>query len=192
MSGVARNSLQDKPGPLPDDPECNHRGQLPQDPPPEFCRHCDCAANFAVPHPNGLGQCLALCPWHLARYLEAYPDQEAQLRDRFDLDDYLPEAAWLGLDDLPSRTEVEGAEDRWELLALDQRGFGYYADDLDEIESVAVYATGDWSSVDELISVPEDSTIRDVCDRIADVHGLACVPGDVADRCAEANGGDGR
>ena len=33
MSGVVRNTLHYQSGPL-DEQECNHRGQLPRDPPP--------------------------------------------------------------------------------------------------------------------------------------------------------------
>jgi|AntRauTorcE11898_2_1112593.scaffolds.fasta_scaffold12453_1 hypothetical protein len=189
MSGVVQNTLHDSPGPL-DDQECNHRGQLPRDPPPEFTQHCEEIAVFAVPHPNGLGQCLALCPWHLERYLDAYPQKAQRLTERFDsLEDRRPDVAWLGLDDLPPQTTVSGEDDRWQLLALDQRGYAYYVDSLDAVSAVALYAPGDWKQYDEFISVPESATVRDVCDRIADVHGLAALPKTVRERCARGEGG---
>jgi hypothetical protein len=178
MSGIAKNTLRDQPGPLDDSTECHHRGQLPQDPPTEYTQHCQQTAVFAVPHPNGLGQCLGLCPWHLARYLDAYPERRDTLATRFDLDDHVPETPWLVLDDLPSRTRVADEDDRWHLFALDQRGHAYYAPQFDGPDEIAVYATADWEHYDELIAPPDGASTRIICDHIADVHGLAALPDD--------------
>lgn len=189
MSGVARNTLSDTPGPLPDAQECNHCGQLPQDPPTEFTQHCEQDAVFAVPHPNGLGQCLGLCPWHLTRYVEAFPDHAERLRQRFDLNEYLPDEAWTSLDDLPSTTTVDGEDDRWPLFAFDQRGHAYYADCVEDPSHVAVYAPADWELYDEWFNVPAGASMRDVADHIADAHGLAALTTDVVDNCRSSGGG---
>jgi hypothetical protein len=181
MSGVAKNTLADHPGHLENDQECDHRGQLPQDPPTEFTQHCEQTAVFAVPHPNGLGQCLGLCPWHLARYLDAYDDRQRRLSAKYDLDQHLEDEPWLGLDDLPQHTHVPDDDDRWQLLALDQRGHAYYVDDRNDPSGVAVYANGHWQHYDEFFVPPEGSAVRDICDHIADVHGLAALPSDVVD-----------
>jgi len=181
MSGIAKNTLRDQPGPLDETTECHHRGQLPQDPPTEFTQHCQQDAVIAVPHPNGLGQCLALCPWHLARYLDAYPEKRDHLAGRFDLEQHKPDTPWLDLDDVPNQTHVDGEDDRWHLFALDQRGHAYYAPTVHDPDGVAVYASNDWEHYDEFFAPPERATTRDICDHIADVHGLAALPDDVVD-----------
>lgn len=85
---------------------------------------------------------------------------------------------------------MSGVDGRWQLLALDQRGHAYYADDLENIAAVAVYSEADWELFDEYINVSTEATVRDVCDRIADVHGLAGLPDDVIDRCTGSSGGE--
>lgn len=187
--GRACNTLRDQPGPL-EDEQCDHRGQLPQDPPPAFTQSCTETAAFGVPNPNGYGQCVALCSWHLARYLDAFPDTASSLRDRLDdLDEHLPDQAWTSLDQLPPTTDVVGDDDRWPLFAFDQRGHAYYADCIENPSQVAVYAPGEWELYDEWVNVPAGANTRDVADNIADAHGLAALSTDVVEHCRSSGGG---
>lgn len=190
--GDCRHTFGDEPGPIDADQECDHSGQLPQDPPFQYVQDCETTATFAVRHPGGLGQCIAFCPWHLARFLDAYPEREERLREHFQLDQHLPDDGWIGLDDLPSYTQVQGEDDRWPLFAFDQRGRAYYTDVLENPRGVAIYADGDWEMYDAYVNVPRESTLRDVVDKIADLYGLAALPSQVVDRCSRSNGGDGQ
>jgi hypothetical protein len=159
----ARNTSLDEPGPLQDE-TCDHDGQLPQDPPALFTNPCEQPATFAVPNPSGFAQCVALCPWHLARFVDAFSEKANRLRERFDLDQHLPDECWLSHEDLPPSTQVVDQDDRWPLFAFDQRGHAYYVDAVDDPSAVAVYAPSQWELYDEWYNGPAGASPRDVVD----------------------------
>jgi hypothetical protein len=114
---------------------CDHGGPaLPTDPDDlDLFGPCDAAGAVHTPWPQTqvVGS-VVVCEWHLARLLAAYPDLEAKLRERFaeqdhDLDDYLPDHAFVSLDDAPAEFPYD--DGLWFRCGLDQRGEAHYRRD---------------------------------------------------------------
>lgn len=129
MSRTATSSLTGQPGPIEDDPitcQHGHGPILPSDPGSEFTAACDNPAIYRVPWPGETVMGVwAVCPWHLWRALNDHDDSdEARLVADFDAAEYVPEFAWLTLNDVPTEIEISALE--YYRLGLDQRGKAHY------------------------------------------------------------------
>lgn len=107
-------------------PRCRHGGPLvfPIDPAADYLRPCQKPGVFRVPRPDTDAP-LALCAWHLARYLAAYPDVGAQLVADHDANEYAADTEIVRLADAPDPFEHSGRE--WRRVAIDQHGHVHYA-----------------------------------------------------------------
>lgn len=107
---------------------CRHADPLvlPTDPEREYLRPCQRPGVFRVPRPHTRAP-VALCAWHLARYLEAYPDVGDTLRADRNAGEYVAEPAITALEDTQAPSNPRLAGRRWRRAALDQRGHVHYA-----------------------------------------------------------------
>lgn len=111
---------------------CDHGGPLlPTDPDDlDLVQHCELDAVVETPWPSEqVITTVALCSWHLARLLDAYPAFEPKLREVFieqgeALDDYLPDPVLVRLEDAPET--YEALNRTWYRLGMDQRGHYHY------------------------------------------------------------------
>lgn len=128
MSSYAARSWSAPIGPIKsDDVECAHGGPtLQTDPALVFIRKCEQDAVFRVSWSRSCLGTVAVCPFHLARYLDARPDRAALLRKHFDNVDELVEGIVVSLDDAPDSLETDAGE--LPAVALDQLGRIHYAD----------------------------------------------------------------
>lgn len=130
MSSTLSTSVHADPGPVDGEADgvtCAHGGStFPTDPPSQYTQPCERDAVFRVELPDLLGTA-ALCPFHLARWADAYDDRAALYVEHFGraFFDSQPDDPWLTGRDLPPRTH--GAGEVWRRLGLDQRGHGRYA-----------------------------------------------------------------
>lgn len=114
-------------GPRPDSrARCEHGDVTFRiDPDPVYLarRGCEERAVFDVPTEDVAGP-IHVCPYHLARYLEAVDDRlEAELVAR-GAREYVADPAFVTIDDAPD--EYEHFDQPWRLYAIDQRGRAHY------------------------------------------------------------------
>lgn len=101
---------------------------VPQDPDLRFLRSCEQAGVFYVPQPDD-DEPVALCGWHLARYLDAFPEQAAKLQAGWGVNDFAAHPAVTALEDKQAPATYESNGRQWRRLALDQAGRVHYISD---------------------------------------------------------------
>lgn len=110
-----------------DDVLCRHAEciVLPTDPAPRFLSTCGHGGVFYVPRPDTDAP-VGFCEWHLARYLDAFPQQAAKLRAEWNADHYAAHPAVTALEDKQVPRYYEACGRRWRRLLLDQVGLVHY------------------------------------------------------------------
>lgn len=164
MSGSRHaHSLTASPGPVDqDDVDCGHGGTLFATDPPEWAvEPCHEPAVWRVELPNTLGT-ITVCPYHLHRWADAYPDRADAYGQQFErFDAAQPSRCWTTGRDLPRLTHGDG--EIWTRLGLDQRGHARYYRDHPDGHRLLTFAPG-WT-VEDLRLIGGD--LEDVLDHVA-------------------------
>lgn len=137
MASTQAHSLHAQPGPINQNVVCAHGYGgivLPDDPhgtvtidgtPRHLAGDCGETATFRVPgRPMAALGTVALCPTHLRRYFDAFPDVEAKLRERFDVAAHLPSQPRLTLAQTAATRSIDGVAYR--RLGVDQHAAVHY------------------------------------------------------------------
>lgn len=117
-----------RPGRLDDDDVvCGHGDELllPTDPSRGLIGSCERGAVFSVPSQETRGT-VAVCGWHLARYLEAFPVIGRRLVAEHEAGRVVADPAITGLEDRQAPKRYEALGRTWRRLALDQSGRVHY------------------------------------------------------------------
>lgn len=180
MSSTQPTSIHADPGPIDEtlDVECAHSGStFPTDPPAQYTQPCEQDAVFRVEVPNLWGTA-AFCPFHLARWDDAFPDRAAVYSDHFgsEFSSAQPGRVWLTGRDLPSRTNGGGSE--WRRLGLDQRGHARFFREAEGGHRLLTFAPG-WN-VEDLRRIRGD--LRDCLDFVSDTVGWVDLDPEIVDR----------